>query len=124
MRTQFPALSKFQSKSWLSCGTCQSERLHGGNYSHIQSSRLTSTPIRKEDIHAGIYGSCWYLRFMLYSIYTSCWYLHFMLVFTIHTGIYSSCWYLHFMLVFTIHAGIYGSCWYLRFMRRKYQHES
>ena len=54
-------------------------------------------------VHAGIYESCWYLRFML--------------VFTIHAGIYdSSCWYLRFMLVFTIHAGIYDPCWYLRSM--------
>ena len=42
-------------------------------------------------IHAGIYGSCWYLRFML--------------VFMVHVGIYDSCLYLWFMLVFTIHAG-------------------
>ena len=27
------------------------------------------------------------------GIYNSCWYLRFMLVFTIHAGIYTSCWY-------------------------------
>ena len=52
-------------------------------------------------IHAGIYNSCWYLRFML--------------VFTLHGGIYDSWWYLRFMVVFTIHGGIYDSWWYLRF---------
>ena len=41
-------------------------------------------------IHAGIYTSCWYLRFIP--------------VFTIHVSIYGSCWYLHFMLVFTVPA--------------------
>ena len=33
------------------------------------------------------------------GIYNSCWYLRFMLLFTIHAGIYDPCWYLHFMLV-------------------------
>ena len=46
-------------------------------------------------IHAGIYDSCWYLRFML--------------VFTIHAGIYNSCRYLRRMLMFMTHAGIYDT---------------
>ena len=29
------------------------------------------------------------------GIYNSCWYLRFMLVFTIHAGIYTSYWYTH-----------------------------
>ena len=71
-------------------------------------------------LRAGIY-----LRFMLVftthdaGIYDSCWYLRFMLVFTVNAGIYDSCWYLRFILIFILHAGIYDTS-----RKCKYQHAS
>ena len=47
--------------------------------SFFGSTMLWSAVCVKTQNDAGIYNSCWYLRFML--------------VFTIHAGIYTSCWY-------------------------------
>ena len=98
-------------------------------YQHILSFDTNGTMmcrcVKTQD-DAGIYDSCWYLRFMLvFTIHAGIYgvpivsKLKMMLVFTIHAGINDSCWYLRSMLVFTFYAGIVNTS-----VRCKYRHES
>ena len=75
--------------------THRSSKIEGGNITPtiLSTTALLSPWSRRSYTRSYVWSAVCVKTQNDAGIYTSCWYLRFMLVFTIHAGIYTSCWY-------------------------------